>query len=203
MADNRTCAENQRHCTRYTSSSSSAAICGLPTRWRIPEMDMSFCCNTPVLLVAKVGGERREAANGDEFGRLHGARAIPEWLYLGQCGYTNPRTALKARCRPRAADSGACVADVVTTLRRPHHATRLTAARLARQYVGQRTFNAIHFFANHPDRLVIGGMRHGRDGFHCVTNLVVPVPDQIDPRGGLHSVLIDLSDQLGDHPGEG
>src|ERR1019366_1926319 len=58
MADNRTCAENQRHCTRYTSSSSSAAICGLPTRWRIPEMDMSFCCNTPVLLVAKVGGER-------------------------------------------------------------------------------------------------------------------------------------------------
>ena len=35
-------------------------ICGIPTRWRIPEMDMSFCCNTSVLLVAKSGWRREE-----------------------------------------------------------------------------------------------------------------------------------------------
>jgi hypothetical protein len=34
-------------------------------------MDMSFCCNTPVLLVAKVGGDGgRTAANRTEFDEL-------------------------------------------------------------------------------------------------------------------------------------
>src|SRR5271169_5111188 len=48
----------------------------------------------------------------------------------------------------------------------------------------------------------MGGVRHGRNSLHCVTNLVVPVPDLIDLCGGQHAVLINPLRQLHDNPGE-
>src|SRR5271165_719818 len=70
------------------------------------------------------------------------------------------------------------------------------------QDLGQRPFNAIDFFANHADGLLIGRKRHGRDGVHRVTNLVVAVPYQVDSLGGRHSVPVNPFDQLRRHPGK-
>ena len=50
--------------------------------------------------------------------------------------------------------------------------------------IGQRPLNSIHFFTNHPDRLLIAPIWHGFDSFYCVTNLVVAIPNQVDSRVG-------------------
>src|ERR1019366_3516805 len=76
------------------------------------------------------------------------------------------------------------------------------SVRLSRQDVSQRPFDAIHLLANHPDRLLMAGIRHGRNGFDRVTDLVVPVPDQVDSGRGLHSVLVDSLSHLRGHPSE-
>src|SRR5208337_1887880 len=73
---------------------------------------------------------------------------------------------------------------------------------LSRQDVGQRPLDAIHFFTNDPDCLLMAGIRHRGNGRYCVTNLVVPIPDQVDPRRGLHPVLVNPSSQLRGHPSE-
>ena len=59
---------------------------------------------------------------------------------------------------------------------------------LPRYDLGQRPLNSIGFFTNHPDRLLIARIWHGCDCFYRVTNLVVAIPNQVDSRGGLHSV---------------
>jgi hypothetical protein len=73
---------------------------------------------------------------------------------------------------------------------------------LRRRNLGQRPLNSIHFFANHPDGLLIARIGDGLDCFYRVTNLVVAIPNEVDSLGGLHAVLVNPPDQLRGHPGE-
>src|SRR5712671_1375894 len=74
--------------------------------------------------------------------------------------------------------------------------------RLPRYDLGQRPLNSIHFFTNHPDRLLIARTGHRCDCFYRLTNLAVAIPNQVDSRGSLHSVLVNPSSQFRSHPGE-
>src|SRR5664279_392699 len=74
--------------------------------------------------------------------------------------------------------------------------------RLSRQNVGQRPLDVLYFFTNHPDRLLMGGVRHGRNGGYRVTNLIVPIPNLVYLRKGQHSALVDPFSQLRHNPGE-
>ena len=47
--------------------------------------------------------------------------------------------------------------------------------RLPRYDLGQRPLNSIHFFTNHPDRLLIARTWHGCDCFYRLTNLAVAI----------------------------
>jgi hypothetical protein len=49
----------------------------------------------------------------------------------------------------------------------------------------------------------MAGMRHRRNSFHRMADLVIPVPNQIEFGRGLHTMLVDSLGHLGRHPGEG
>jgi hypothetical protein len=68
--------------------------------------------------------------------------------------------------------------------------------------IGQCQLNPIHFFTNYPYRLMIARMRQRFDRFCRVTNLIAAISDEVDSRGGLHSIQINPSGQLCSHPGE-
>ena len=48
---------------------------------------------------------------------------------------------------------------------------------LARPETIQRSFDPLYLVANDPDRLLMAGRRHGRNGFHRAANLAVVLPD--------------------------
>ena len=90
----------------------------------------------------------------------------------------------------------------LTTRTRTYTRTPSTNTRLCspRPDIGQRPFNAVHFLTNDTDRLLTARIRRGGDGFHCVTNLVVPVPDQVDTSRSFHPILMNPLDQLHGYP---
>jgi len=75
---------------------------------------------------------------------------------------------------------------------------RITAS--ARQNVAQRPLDAVDFFSYHPDGLLIRGNGKRLDRVNRVADLVVPVPNQIDPRRGLGLIAVGISHQLDGEP---
>ena len=70
---------------------------------------------------------------------------------------------------------------------------RAAPGSLLRHDVSQRPLNAIHFFPNHPDRLLIARVRHRRNGGGGTPNFMIAVAYQFDSRRGLHPVMVNSS----------
>src|ERR1035441_6847848 len=76
----------------------------------------------------------------------------------------------------------------------------LTAGKSSRQDIGQRPLDMIHLFANHPNCLLLHRNRGWRNRFHSMTDLVIAIPDEVDPRRGFRPVLVNFLHQLGGKP---
>src|ERR1019366_8015604 len=81
-----------------------------------------------------------------------------------------------------------------------HFSSVTMAGESSRQDIGQRPLDMIHLFANHPNCLLLHRNRGSRNRLHSMTDLVIAIPDEVDPRRGFRPVLVNFLHQLGGKP---
>jgi hypothetical protein len=88
------------------------------------------------------------------------------------------------------------------------HATRTThlsgsIGPLVRQDLLKRPLNPIDFFADHSDRLLVfQWLGHRSNSFHRASYLMIPSPNEVEPRASLVAFSVNAADEPSGEPGK-